>query len=111
MLKANYKWLIALAIILILSPFTSTILGPYGEQVVLLCGINIVLAVSLNLVNGFTGQFSIGHAGFMSIGAYTSAIITTIFYHELFTSSLSSILFAIPLVAGGIAASLMGYLV
>lgn len=38
--------------------------------------INIVLAVSLNLITGFTGQFSLGHAGFMSIGAYACAIIT-----------------------------------
>ncbi len=38
-------------------------------------GINIVLAVSLNMVNGFTGQFSIGHAGFMAIGGYTAAAV------------------------------------
>jgi branched-chain amino acid transport system permease protein len=39
----------------------------------MLCGISITLAVSLNLINGFTGQFSIGHAGFMAVGAYSSA--------------------------------------
>jgi branched-chain amino acid transport system permease protein len=39
-------------------------------------GVNIILAVSLNVVNGFTGQFSIGHAGFMAVGAYTSAKLT-----------------------------------
>lgn len=39
-------------------------------------GINIILAVSLNLITGFTGQFSLGHAAFMAIGAYTSGIIT-----------------------------------
>ena len=38
--------------------------------------INIILATSLNLITGFTGQFSLGHAGFMSIVAYTCAIIT-----------------------------------
>ncbi|MDI3508183.1 MAG: branched-chain amino acid transport system permease protein [Clostridiales bacterium] len=41
----------------------------------LLC-INIILAVSLNLITGFTGQFSLGHAGFMAIGAYVSAVMT-----------------------------------
>ena len=46
---------------------------PYILQVVCLAGINIILAVSLNLINGFTGQFSIGHAGFMAIGGYASA--------------------------------------
>jgi hypothetical protein len=39
-------------------------------------GVNVILAVSLNVVNGFTGQFSIGHAGFMAVGAYTAAKIT-----------------------------------
>ncbi len=39
-------------------------------------GINIILAVSLNLITGFTGQFSLGHAAFMAIGAYASGIIT-----------------------------------
>ena len=48
----------------------------YYLRVVMLCGINVILAVSLNLVNGFTGQFSIGHAGFMAIGAYASAVLT-----------------------------------
>jgi branched-chain amino acid transport system permease protein len=43
---------------------------PYPLRIVTLAGINIILAVSLNLINGFTGQFSIGHAGFMAIGAY-----------------------------------------
>ena len=40
-------------------------------------GINIILAVSLNLINGHTGQFSLGHAGFMAVGAYTAAAITS----------------------------------
>src|ERR1700749_3520587 len=46
---------------------------PYYARVIMLAGINITLAVSLNLINGFTGQFSIGHAGFMAVGAYSSA--------------------------------------
>jgi branched-chain amino acid transport system permease protein len=41
-----------------------------------LCAIYIVLALSLNLINGFTGLFSLGHAGFMAVGAYTSALFT-----------------------------------
>ena len=41
-----------------------------------LIGINIILAVGLNLVTGYTGQLSLGHAAFMSIGAYTSGILT-----------------------------------
>src|SRR5918998_2684285 len=48
-------------------------ISPYVARIVMLAGINITLAVSLNLINGFTGQFSIGHAGFMAVGAYSSA--------------------------------------
>ncbi|HEX5707571.1 MAG TPA: branched-chain amino acid ABC transporter permease [Pyrinomonadaceae bacterium] len=48
-------------------------ISPYVARIVMLSGINITLAVSLNLINGFTGQFSIGHAGFMAVGAYSSA--------------------------------------
>ncbi|MEO8431368.1 MAG: branched-chain amino acid ABC transporter permease [Acidobacteriota bacterium] len=61
--------------------FTGTLvpgvaMPPYVLQVLCLAGINVILAVSLNLINGFTGQFSIGHAGFMAIGAYASAYVT-----------------------------------
>ena len=52
------------------------IIDSFWELNVILICINIILAVSLNLINGYTGQFSIGHAGFMAVGAYTSAIIT-----------------------------------
>src|SRR6478736_1217990 len=52
---------------------------PYYARVIMLAGINIILAVSLNLITGFTGQFSIGHAGFMAVGAYSSAYLTV--YH------------------------------
>ena len=52
------------------------IIGPFWELNIILICINIILAVSLNMINGYTGQFSIGHAGFMAVGAYTSAIIT-----------------------------------
>jgi branched-chain amino acid transport system permease protein len=48
---------------------------PYTVRVMNLCAINIGLALSLNLINGFTGQFSLGHAGFMAVGAYTAALL------------------------------------
>lgn len=47
----------------------------YVIRILNLCGIYVILGVSLNLINGFTGQFSLGHAGFMSIGAYVSALL------------------------------------
>jgi len=48
----------------------------FAMQIFKLCAINIILALSLNLLNGFTGLFSLGHAGFMSIGAYACALLT-----------------------------------
>src|SRR3954469_22720185 len=56
-----------------LSAFLEGVLIEYVQRIILLAGINAILAVSLNLINGTTGQFSIGHAGFMAIGAYGAA--------------------------------------
>src|SRR6266567_2409123 len=47
-------------------------MDPYFLRVIVLIGINVILATGLNLVNGITGQFSLGHAGFMAIGAYVT---------------------------------------
>jgi branched-chain amino acid transport system permease protein len=52
------------------------IIGAFWQLNIVLICINIILAVSLNLITGFTGQFSIGHAGFMAVGAYMSAVFT-----------------------------------
>ncbi|WP_052462484.1 branched-chain amino acid ABC transporter permease [Nigerium massiliense] len=65
--------------------------------------INIVLAVSLNLITGFTGQFSLGHAGFMAIGAYTCAMVTM--------AEPSVLGFVGGLLGGGVLAALVGLLV
>jgi len=48
----------------------------FSLRVFNLCAIYIILALSLNLLNGFTGIFSLGHAGFMAIGAYICALLT-----------------------------------
>lgn len=50
--------------------------GPFVTKLTMDIGINIILAVSLTLVNGFTGQFSIGHAGFMALGGYAAGAVT-----------------------------------
>ena len=52
------------------------VFDPFTMHIFKLCAINIILALSLNLINGFTGLFSLGHAGFMAVGAYTCAILT-----------------------------------
>lgn len=70
--------------------------------------INIVLAVSLNLINGHTGQFSLGHCGFMAIGGYVSAMITLAAQKAGFPPSLTPLLFAGSLLVGGLLAALAG---
>jgi branched-chain amino acid transport system permease protein len=67
---------LTLAVLAALDMALPRVLNPYYMRVLMLCGISVVLAVSLNLINGFTGQFSIGHAGFMAVGAYTSAMFS-----------------------------------
>ena len=78
-------------------------------------GVNVVLAVSLNVVNGFTGQFSLGHAGFMAVGAYTAAKITLALADVklafLPAAVSDQVVFAVALGAGMGTAALAGFLV
>lgn len=67
---------VVLGVLLVLQGAVPRFLGPYANHIFLLAGINIILAVSLTLINGITGQFSLGHAGFMAVGAYGSAAFT-----------------------------------
>jgi branched-chain amino acid transport system permease protein len=89
-------------------------------RVLNLCAIYVVLALSLNLVNGFTGLFSLGHAGFMAVGAYTCALLTlsaeqkeSNFFLEPIVPWLAdlSIPFVPALLAGGAVAALLAFLI
>src|SRR4029079_8391521 len=64
----------AVALLVGLQLGANAALDAYLVRVISICGINVMLAVALNLVNGTTGQFSIGHAGFMAVGAYAGSI-------------------------------------
>ena len=59
-----------------LQALSTGVLSTYQNKVLLLVGINIILAVSLNVATGYLGQLPLGHAGFMAVGAYTSALFT-----------------------------------
>ncbi len=85
----------------------------YYLDVCIKMGINIILAVSLNLINGYTGQFSLGHAGFMSVGAFTAAFITLHFGAQPAQAGgmVSGLIFPAALLAGGFTAALTGLLV
>ena len=110
--------IVTLLALVALNVMLPRVTNPYHFQVLILIGINIVLAVSLNLVNGFTGQFSIGHAGFMAVGAYASAMFTL-----KLGPALAGPLGALPpplahgitlllaLIAGGLLAAVAGWLV
>ena len=56
--------------------FADNYLDSYIVRILNLCAIYVVLGLSMNLINGFTGLFSLGHAGFMAVGAYTTALLT-----------------------------------
>lgn len=103
--KKNIMTLIIIAIIyaLIQVLLTTGIISSFYEITIATICINIILAVSLNLVTGFTGQFSLGHAGFMSIGAYAGALI------NMEMNSTSG--FLIGVTAGAVAALAVGILI
>jgi branched-chain amino acid transport system permease protein len=114
-------WVAAiLAALVAMSRTLPSLLNPYTLQIVILCGVNIILAVSLNLINGFTGQFSIGHAGFMAVGAYTSAMIS-IHLGVPWVAAMVRLGLPVPvaqgaallvaLLGGGAASAIAGYLV
>lgn len=68
--------LITIAVVIILLFIINKFLSPFPARIFNMGGIYIILAVSMNLINGFVGLFSLGHAGFMAVGAYTSALLT-----------------------------------
>jgi len=114
-------WLIGALIVTIAFSFLlPKVANPYIVQVIMLCGINVVLAVSLNMINGFTGQFSIGHAGFMAVGAYGSAMFT-LHVGQRWAAALTAAGLPAPiacapallvaLLIGGALAAIAGYLV
>ena len=96
----------------------SDYIDPYWLHIITLVGINVILAVSLNLINGYTGQFSLGHAGFMAIGAYTAAAVTMFAGPKAFpllggpeSGFAIGTVFFMALVAGGLVASVAGLIV
>lgn len=92
----------------------------YIVRILNVCAIYAILGLSMNLVNGFTGLFSLGHAGFMAVGAYATALLTMpttikqqIFYLTPLMKPLDliNLPFPLALLTGGIMAALVGYLV
>ncbi|QDV31146.1 High-affinity branched-chain amino acid transport system permease protein LivH [Planctopirus ephydatiae] len=118
-LKSAAPILVGIALAVGIQFLLPSTVGPYYSRLVIDAGIAMILAVSLNIVNGMTGQFSIGHAGFMTIGAYTAGSITfysslliwgTAAKHGSFLGS-GEWMFVIACLCGGITASIAGFVV
>jgi branched-chain amino acid transport system permease protein len=110
MMKGERLWISAgVALVLALAWVlpASGLLNPYVVQILMYVGINMILTLALNLVNGYMGEFSVGHAGFMAIGAYISSILTVAVLPRAWAA------WAFPgvLVAGGLAAAAAGLVV
>lgn len=121
----------AVGLAVVLQLLVKPMLGDFYAKLLLDIGTNIILAVSLTMVNGFTGQFSIGHAAFMAVGAYTAAAIVYYGSFRIWGDSLvhggllstmfpghtgplvtrADLLFLGALIAGGLVAAACGYLV
>ena len=93
--KTHWVLLIALLVILFTAPLYW---GNRWLSVANLIGITIIAATGLNILTGYCGQLSIGHAGFIAVGAYTSAVLTSRF----------EVPFLVGLIAAGLAAGLIG---
>lgn len=83
------------------------LINPYVQLILMYVGINIIMTTSLNLINGYMGEFSVGHAGFMAVGAYVSALLTM----NVWPQNLVSWLFPLTVVIAGIGAALAGLIV
>ncbi|WP_296865681.1 branched-chain amino acid ABC transporter permease [Thermosyntropha sp.] len=94
---------VALAVIFTLVQYfiTAGIFNQYHQITLTSMCINIILAVSLNLINGFTGQLSLGHAGFMAVGAYVSVVLT----------KFMGMPFIVGIIAGCLGAALAGFVI
>jgi len=86
------------------------VLNSYYNDVIVRTCISIIMVVSLNLINGFNGQFSIGHAGFMAIGGYVAAVLTTKPEFSAILVGPDWFRFLVATIAGGCVAGIVAYI-
>lgn len=111
-MTSNLKLLGLLMVVSAAAEGFAIVLPPYFSELFMLACINAILAVSLNLVNGLSGQFSLGQAGFMGVGAYTAASVNVFLLTSLRGNPLGDQLaLLISLAVAGLASGLVGYLV
>jgi branched-chain amino acid transport system permease protein len=93
--KTHWALLIALFIFVFTAPLYWS---NYWLSVFNLIGITVIAAIGLNILTGYCGQLSFGHVGFIAVGAYTSAVLTSVL----------GLPFLVGLIAGGVIAGLVG---
>jgi branched-chain amino acid transport system permease protein len=112
--------IISLIILLVFIIYANSNFDSYQVRILNLCAIYTVLGLSMNLINGFTGLFSLGHAGFMAVGAYTTALLTmplatkeANFFMIPLVSPLNKIVwpFFPSLIAAGLLSAFVAYLI
>ncbi|WP_341729424.1 branched-chain amino acid ABC transporter permease [Brooklawnia sp.] len=95
--------MLAATYLIVLLLIQTGVINAYIQATMVTICVNIILAVSLNLVTGFTGQFSLGHAGFMAVGAYSTALITM---------SIPTVWgFVLGLITGAVLSAALGFLI
>lgn len=106
--RSNLTYLLVMTAFLIVMAMiqTGNISRHMRSMLVPVC-VNIILAVSLNLVVGFLGDLSLGHAGFMSVGAYAGCLFSK-FFSDLLPAALR---FPLAMLAGAAVAAVFGFLV
>lgn len=119
-IKSNWKTFLFLGVLLVAIALANEFVDSYLRRILNLCAIYTIVSLGMNLVNGFTGQFSLGQAGFMAIGAYTVAIFTvpvemraSVFYLEPMAPFLANIElpFIVALILGGIFSAAIAFLI
>ena len=112
--------MVLIAVIFLLLIAANNNLDHYKIRILNLCAIYAILALSMNLINGFTGLFSLGHAGFIAIGAYTTALLTMSikvkeqnFFMEALIAPLNhiSLPFLPALIIAGIVSAILAFLI
>jgi len=111
-MKSNLKMIGLLLAVSLTAQGLAVVMPPYFTELFILACINAILAVSLNLVNGLSGQFSLGQAGFMAVGAYTSASVNVFLLTPLHGSPVGGqAALLLSLLAAALASGAAGYLV
>ncbi len=99
------NYLIFIVLVVVLGAILNYFLNSYIQAIFISFLINAIMALSLNFITGLADQFSLGHAGLMAIGAYTSAVLNKEFFSDAWT------LIPIGVFAGAFLAAAAGYLV